>query len=77
VFAATSTWQEFLWPLVVTDTMDMRPVSVGIALFAALHERFPNYQMAAAVVATLPMLVFFLLAQRYLVRGISLTGMKG
>ena len=76
VFAATSTWQQFLWPLIVTDTMDMRPVSVGVALFSTLHERFPNYQMAAAVIAMVPMLILFLLAQRYLVRGIALTGMK-
>lgn len=77
VFAATSTWQQFLWPLVVTDTMEMRPVSVGIALFATLHERMPHYQMAAAVVAMVPMVIVFMLAQRYLVQGISLTGMKG
>ncbi len=77
IFAATSTWQEFLWPLIVTDTMEMRPLSVGIALFASLHERHPQFQMAAAVLAMVPMLVAFLLAQRYFVRGITLTGMKG
>jgi multiple sugar transport system permease protein len=77
VFAATSTWQAFLWPLIVTDTMEMRPLSVGIALFASLHERHPQYQMAAAVLAILPMLVVFLWAQRYFIRGIALTGLKG
>lgn len=76
VFAATSTWQEFLWPLVVTDTMDMRTVSVGISLFATLHERLPHYQMAAAVVAILPVAAIFLLLQRYLIRGITISGMK-
>lgn len=77
VFAATSTWQQFLWPLIVTDRMDMRPVSVGISLFASLHERQPHFQMAAAVMAVVPVLVLFVMAQKYLVRGISMTGMKG
>lgn len=76
VFAAASTWQAFLWPLIATDTMEMRPLSVGIALFASLHERHPQYQMAAAVLAMLPMLLVFLLAQRYFIRGIALTGLK-
>lgn len=74
VFAALSTWQEFLWPLVVTDRMEMRPLSVGLALFATLHERHPEYQMAGAVLAMLPMVLVFLLGQRYFLRGAVLTG---
>jgi len=76
VFAATSTWQEFLWPLIVTDSMDMRPISVGVALYATQYELSPHYQMAAAVAAMIPMLAVFFFAQRYLVRGIALTGIK-
>lgn len=74
VFAALSSWQEFLWPLVVTDQMAMRPLSVGLALFAILHERHPEYQMAGAVLAMLPMAVAFLIGQRYFLKGAVLTG---
>jgi len=74
VFAALSTWQEFLWPLVITDTMEMRPLSVGLAVFATLHERHPEYQMAGAVLAMVPMAAVFAFGQRYFLRGTVLTG---
>lgn len=74
VFAAVSSWQEFLWPLVVTDQMEMRPLSVGLALFATLHERHPEYQMAGSVLAMLPMTAAFLIGQRYFLKGAVLTG---
>jgi multiple sugar transport system permease protein len=77
VFAFLSTWQSFLWPLIVTDRMEMRPVEVGIAMFQSLYTRNWPYQMAAAVTVMVPMIVVFAIAQRHFTRGISLTGMKG
>jgi multiple sugar transport system permease protein len=74
VFAALSTWQEFLWPLVITDTMEMRPLSVGLAVFATLHERHPEYQMAGSVLAMLPMAAVFAFGQRYFLRGTMVMG---
>jgi multiple sugar transport system permease protein len=74
VFAALSTWQEFLWPLVITDTMEMRPLSVGLAVFATLHERHPEYQMAGSVLAMLPMAVVFAVGQKFFLKGTVLTG---
>ncbi len=66
-----------MWPLIVTDRMEMRPVEVGIAMFQSLYTRNWPYQMAAAVTVMIPMIVVFALAQRHFTRGISLTGMKG
>ncbi len=77
VFAFLSTWQSFMWPLIVTDRMEMRPVEVGIAMFQSLYTRNWPYQMAAAVTVMIPMIVVFALAQRHFTRGISLTGLKG
>jgi multiple sugar transport system permease protein len=77
VFAFISTWQSFLWPLVVTDRMEMRPVEVGIAMFQSLYTRNWPYQMAAAVTAMVPTIIIFAIAQRQFTRGIALTGMKG
>lgn len=77
LFVFIDQWKNFLWPLIVTRSMDMRTIEVGISRFAGLYYSNWPYQMAAAVVAVLPILVLFLFAQRYFIRGIQLTGMKG
>ncbi len=77
IFSFMASWKELLWPLIVTNSMDMRPVEVGIALFHSVHITNWPYQMAAAVVVMLPILVVFFFTQRYFIRGITLTGMKG
>ncbi len=77
VFAFVSTWQSFLWPLIVTRSMAMRPVEVGIASFHGAFESNWPFQMAAAVTAVLPLILVFFFTQRYFTRGIALTGMKG
>jgi len=77
MFAFISSWQAFLWPLIVTDSMAMRPVEVGAAMFQTMYARNWPCQMAAAVAITLPLVLAFGIAQRQLLRGIALTGMKG
>lgn len=77
LFIFVDQWKSFLWPLIVTRSMNMRPIEVGISRFAGLYYANWPYQMAAAVVAILPILVLFFFAQRYFVRGIQLTGIKG
>jgi len=77
IFAFMGSWKDFLWPLIVTNRSDMRTVEVGIASFSAMHQTDWPHQMAAAVVVILPILLVFLVAQKYFVRGITLTGMKG
>lgn len=77
IFAFMGTWQSFLWPLIVTDRMDRRPVEVGIAMFHSLYAQHWPYQMAAAVTVMVPIVVVFFFAQKYFIRGIALTGLKG
>ncbi|NIR42731.1 MAG: carbohydrate ABC transporter permease [Gemmatimonadetes bacterium] len=77
LFSFVETWKSFLWPLIVTRSMAMRPVEVGIAAFHGLYFSNWPYQMAAAVVAVVPILLLFLFTQRYFVRGIQLAGLKG
>jgi len=77
LFSFVETWKSLLWPLIVTRSMTMRPVEVGIAAFHSLYFSNWPYQMAAAVVAVIPILTLFFLTQRYFVRGIQLAGLKG
>jgi multiple sugar transport system permease protein len=65
VFAFVAQWRNFLWPLVVTQSLDMQVVEVGLASFHRLYPANWPYQMAVAVTATLPPLVVFLVGQRY------------
>ncbi|HEX9611078.1 MAG TPA: carbohydrate ABC transporter permease [Gemmatimonadales bacterium] len=71
-FAFVDQWKNFLWPLVATRSVEMRVVEVGLARFHELYPTYWPYQMAVAVMATLPLVVVFFVAQRYVIRGIQL-----
>ncbi len=77
IFAFMGSWKDFLWPLIVTNRMDMRTVEVGIANFSNLYNTDWPHQMAAAVIVMLPIIIVFFIAQKYFVHGITMTGMKG
>ncbi|HKE90632.1 MAG TPA: carbohydrate ABC transporter permease [Gemmatimonadales bacterium] len=73
VFGFVDQWKSFLWPLVVTRSVRMQVVEVGIASFHGVYGSNWPFQMAAAVMAVLPLAILLILAQRYFVRGIQLT----
>ncbi|HWM15753.1 MAG TPA: carbohydrate ABC transporter permease [Microbacterium sp.] len=70
-------WNNFLWPLVVATTEDMYTLPVALALYS-VGQNAAQYglMMAGAVVVVVPVLIVFVLLQRYFVQGIALTGIK-
>lgn len=76
LFSFIDAWKSFLWPLVITRSMSLRTVEVGIASFHGLYYANWPYQMAAAVTALVPVMAVFLLTQRHFSRGIQLTGLR-
>jgi multiple sugar transport system permease protein len=72
-----SSWNEFLWALTITNSTDMRVLSVGIALFEGQYNTNTAVMLAAANLATIPLIVLFMFFQKQLVEGIALTGVKG
>ncbi len=76
IFAFMGSWKDFLWPLLVTNRMEMRTVEVGIAGFSTMYQTDWPHQMAAAVVVLTPIVIVFLIGQKFIVRGVALTGMK-
>lgn len=70
-------WGQFLWPVMVTRGVDVRPLPLGIGVF----QNTPPVQwgdiMAYAALMTLPLMVVFLIFQRYFVQGVASSGVKG
>lgn len=77
VFTFQATWNDFLWPLVVTGSEQMRTIPIGLSFFVGQYSTAWNLLMAGSVLALLPVLLLYLLAQKTFVEGITLTGMGG
>ncbi|MCA9893311.1 MAG: carbohydrate ABC transporter permease [Anaerolineae bacterium] len=77
IFIFLNTWNDFLWPLVVTNSEEMRTVPVGLNSFQGQYNVRWNLLMAAAVVAMLPVLIVYAFAQKWFIRGIAISGMGG
>jgi multiple sugar transport system permease protein len=71
------TWNDFLWPLITISNPNHMTLQLGLATFQGAHQSTTNLLMAANVMSVLPVLLLFFLAQRYFVRGIATTGLKG
>jgi multiple sugar transport system permease protein len=77
IFTFLGNWTAFLWPLISTTNRDLYTLPVGLASFSGEFQREWEMVMAGASVATLPMLLVFIVLQKYIVRGVMLTGLKG
>jgi multiple sugar transport system permease protein len=72
-----SSWNNFLWPLVVATTEDKYTLPVALALYSVGQNRTDfGLLLAGAVVVVLPVLIVFLILQRHFMRGIATTGLK-
>jgi multiple sugar transport system permease protein len=70
-------WGQLLWPVMVTRGVDVRPLPLGIGTFLTTPPVQWGDIMAYAAMMTLPLLVVFLVFQRYFVRGVAASGLKG
>src|SRR5207237_9790473 len=77
IFSFQAGWNAFLWPLLITNTDDMRTIQLGLTVFVQQYSTQWDQLMAATVVATLPVIVAFGFGQRLIVRGIAFAGLKG
>ena len=70
-------WEDFFWPLIIMSDPDKYTAPVGLALFVVQNRTSWNLLFAGSVIATLPMIIVFIIFQRHFVQGIALTGVKG
>lgn len=76
-FVFLFSWNNFQWPLLVINTLNMNTLPLGISFFQGRFATQWNLLMAAATITMLPLLIVYLFAQRYFIEGITLSGMKG
>ena len=72
-----TTWNSFLWPLMVTNSPDKRVLTTGLMYFNNDASSFVNLQMAGACVVILPMVVFYLIFRKQIINGVARGGIKG
>jgi sn-glycerol 3-phosphate transport system permease protein len=77
VYAFLNTWNQYYWPLLVTDSTEWRTTQVGIAVFRSSEIAVYNLQMAATLIVLFPTLLLLILGQRQLVRGLTEGALKG
>ena len=77
VFTFIDSWNEFFEPFIYLSSPDRLTLAVGIRWFRTQYETQFHLMMAISVVAVLPIIIAFLFTQKYFIRGIALTGLKG
>ncbi len=77
ILLGIETWNQYLWPLLITQSNYARPIAVGIAGFFGSDSIYWNLAMAASVVMMIPVLILYLLFQKWFVSSVISSGVKG
>ena len=77
LFSFLSHWDDFMGPLIYLNSMEKYTVSIGLRMFQDMFGTQLELLMAASLIHILPTIVLFFVAQRYFIKGIALTGLKG
>ena len=72
-----ASWNSFLWPLVVTSSQDLMTLPVGLSNLHGQYATAWNLVMAGATISVIPIIAVYALAQRHVIRGVALSGLKG
>jgi multiple sugar transport system permease protein len=76
VITMQAAWNDFLWPLVIANAPETRVVTIGISLLQGQRDTPWNLLMMGSFLATLPMLIIFVVFQRYFIEGVSSSGLN-
>jgi multiple sugar transport system permease protein len=76
IFQFMGTWNDYLWPLIVITTTEKRTLPIMLSWYNSQHGARFDLTMAASVLVIIPVLIAYFLFQRWIVRGIALTGFK-
>ena len=77
IFNFIGNWNAYLWPLILANSRAFYTLPVGLSFFRGESTTHWEKIMTAASLASIPLLIIFLIFQRQIIRGIALTGLKG
>jgi multiple sugar transport system permease protein len=77
VITALSAWNMYLWPLIVIQSKELRPLTLVIAQFSSQMNAELHILMACVTLSLLPIFVLYLFGQRFFVEGVTMSGIKG
>lgn len=77
IFSFMAHWNDFMGPLIYTQSMENKTLALGLNSFKGLHGTEYHLMMAASIAVLIPVLVIFFCAQKYFVKGIVMSGIKG
>jgi len=77
IFAFMASWNSYLWPLVIISSTKLMTLPVGLASLQGEHFTAWNLVMAGTTISVIPIILVYLLAQKQIVRGVVLSGVKG
>jgi multiple sugar transport system permease protein len=77
IFTFQGAWEDFFWPLIIVSSPDKYTAPLGLALFVVEKRTEWDVLFAGSVIATLPMIIVFIIFQRRFIQGISVSGLKG
>ncbi|WP_025159290.1 carbohydrate ABC transporter permease [Leifsonia aquatica] len=76
VLVFLGSWNNFLWPLIVIHSDELKTLPLGLSTLQGVYSSDWSVIMAGSIVSILPVLILYVLAQRYFVAGIANTGLK-
>jgi multiple sugar transport system permease protein len=77
IFNFLGNWNAFIWPLIVTNDLNMMTLPVGLQFFSSENGSDWHLIMTGASLSVVPLLIIVIIFQRYIIEGITLTGLKG
>lgn len=77
IFTFIGSWNDFAWPLIITNDINLRTLPIGIMIFQGRYTMEYGLTMASAAVCTVPIIIAFLFFQKRITEGIAMTGIKG
>ncbi len=76
IFTFLNAWNSFLWPYLSINSEEVMTIPIGVPLFQGSFSTEMTRPMAANVIASIPVLVAFIVFQRHIVKGVAMTGIK-
>lgn len=77
IFAFMASWNNFLWPLIITSDKELMTLPIGLSKLQGRWATEWNILMAGNVISFIPIFIVFLFASKYFIKGMTMSGVKG